>query len=191
MSASEIANIYSSINNIQLGLNEVTGNTFSNYNQLSRIVSQQANIYNSVYYGSGNIVTGNIVVNNNALITGNVGINNTNPQYELDIKGSANITENASLNTFSLSSSNYFTSPTKILGGTITIPSTASNSGYSVAVTFSVPFSSRPIVVYNADNVNLLSSVFSVSTTGFTATGRNVAGSATGGTGNWIAIGPA
>ncbi len=207
MSAGEIANIYSSINNIQLGLNEVTGNTFSNYNQLSRIVAQQANIYNSVYYGSGNIVTGNIVINNNANINGilnidngllysnptnnRIGINNTNPQYELDVKGSANITENASLNTFSLSSSNYFTSPTKILAGTITIPSTASNSGYSVAVTFSVPFSSRPIVVYNADNVNLLSSVFSVSTTGFTATGRNVAGSATGGTGNWIAIGPA
>ncbi len=72
MSASEIANIYSSINNIQLGLNEVTGNTFSNYNQLSRIVAQQANIYNSVYYGSGNILTGNIVVNNNANINGGI-----------------------------------------------------------------------------------------------------------------------
>ncbi len=72
MSAGEIANIYSSINNIQLGLNEVTGNTFSNYNQLSRIVAQQANIYNSVYYGSGNILTGNIVINNNANINGGI-----------------------------------------------------------------------------------------------------------------------
>ncbi len=72
MSAGEIANIYSSINNIQLGLNEVTGNTFSNYNQLSRIVSQQANIYNAVYYGSGNIVTGNLVVNSVANISGNL-----------------------------------------------------------------------------------------------------------------------
>ncbi len=78
MSAAEIANIYASINNIQLGLNEVTGNTFSNYNQLSRIVSQQGNIYNSVYYGSGNIVTGNIVVNNNATITGNISVGGWN-----------------------------------------------------------------------------------------------------------------
>ncbi len=99
MSASEIANIYSSINNIQLGLNEVTGNNFSNYNQLSRIVSQQANIYNTLYYGTGNLTTGNLSVSANALISGNLVINNgnvgigkTNPRYAFDMVGTANIT---------------------------------------------------------------------------------------------------
>ncbi len=36
-------------------LSNVTGNTLSNYNQLSRIVAQQGNIYNTVYFGLGNI----------------------------------------------------------------------------------------------------------------------------------------
>ena len=110
MSVAEIANIYSSINNIQLGLNEVTGNTFSNYNQLSRIVSQQANIYNTIYYGTGNLTTGNLTVTSNYNISGNlnvdsdtfwvdatnhrIGILNTNPLQALDIKGSANISAN-------------------------------------------------------------------------------------------------
>ncbi len=104
MSAAEIANIYSSINNIQLGLNEVTGNSFSNYNQLSRIVAQQANIYNSVYYGSGNIVTGNLYVSSNALITGNlvisngnVGIWTSNPLANLDVQGNARINGNVNI----------------------------------------------------------------------------------------------
>ncbi len=107
MSASDIANIYASINNLQNQFDAITGNTLSNYNQLSRIVSQQGNIYNSVYYGSGNIVTGNLIVGGNATISSNlnvdngtlyvdnvnnrVGILNTNPQYDLDVKGSANI----------------------------------------------------------------------------------------------------
>jgi cytoskeletal protein CcmA (bactofilin family) len=107
MSAAEIANIYSSINNIQLGLNEVTGNTFSNYNQLSRIVSQQANIYNSVYYGAGDINSRNLSVNTNALISGilnvdngtlyvdntnnRVGINTTTPNSDFQVNGSATI----------------------------------------------------------------------------------------------------
>lgn len=103
MSSSDFANVYASINNLQNQFDAITGNTLSNYNQLSRIVAQQANIYNSVYYGSGNIVTGNIVVNNNANINGilnidngllysnptnnRIGINNTNPQFDLDVNG--------------------------------------------------------------------------------------------------------
>ncbi len=88
-------------------VSNITGNTLSNYNQLSRIVAQQGNIYNTVYFGTGNLTTGNLSVNNNSSINGNlnvdsgtflvdsvnnrVGILNTNPQYPLDVKGSANI----------------------------------------------------------------------------------------------------
>ncbi len=75
MSSSDFANVYASINNLQNQFDEITGNTLSNYNQLSRIVSQQGNIYNTIYYGTGNIVTGNLIINN-----------------DLDIKGDANIT---------------------------------------------------------------------------------------------------
>ncbi len=124
MSSQEIANIYSSINNIQLGLNEVTGNTFSNYNQLSRIVSQQANIYNTVYYGTGNMSTGNLVVSANCNISGNLIMNNgnlnitrgnvimsngnlglgtTSPMATLDISGNARITGNVSVGSWNSS----------------------------------------------------------------------------------------
>ena len=48
----EFANVYLSINNLEGNFNAITGNTLSNYNQLSRIVSQQANIYNTIYYGT-------------------------------------------------------------------------------------------------------------------------------------------
>ncbi len=78
MSSSDFANVYASINNLQNQFDEITGNTLSNYNQLSRIVSQQGNIYNSVYYGTGNIVTGNLSVNANTLINGNLVIGSGN-----------------------------------------------------------------------------------------------------------------
>ncbi len=107
MSSSDFANVYASINNLQNQFDEITGNTLSNYNQLSRIIAQQGNIYNTIYYGTGNLSTGNLTVNNNSSINGNlnvdsgtflvdsinnrVGIRNTNPQYALDIVGSANI----------------------------------------------------------------------------------------------------
>ena len=39
MSSSDFANVYASINNLQNQFDEITGNTLSNYNQLSRIVS--------------------------------------------------------------------------------------------------------------------------------------------------------
>lgn len=112
MSSQDIANIYASINNLQAQFNSFTGNTLSNYNQINRIVSQQSNIYNSIYNGTGNIVsgninfTGNIFKNGNIFNTGNsqwtssganiyyngnVGIGTINPQYKLDVSGNANI----------------------------------------------------------------------------------------------------
>jgi hypothetical protein len=68
----EFANVYLTINNLEGNFNAITGNTLSNYNQLSRIVSQQANIYNTLYYGAGDISTGNLSVSANALISGNL-----------------------------------------------------------------------------------------------------------------------
>ncbi len=78
MSVGDFANVYASINNLQNQFDGITGNTLSNYNQLSRIVFQQGNIYNSIYYGTGNIVSNNIVVNNNANIIRNDDMNNGN-----------------------------------------------------------------------------------------------------------------
>jgi hypothetical protein len=95
-------------------LSNVTGNTLSNYNQLSRIVSQQGNIYNTVYFGLGNLSTGNLnftgnlfqngspyigsqwtTLNGNIYYSsGNVGIKNSTPNFELDVYGNINLSGN-------------------------------------------------------------------------------------------------
>ena len=72
--AGDLANIYSAIGNLEGQFNYITGNTMTNYNQLSRIVSQQSNIYNTIYYGLGNMSTGNLIINNSYLINGNLSL---------------------------------------------------------------------------------------------------------------------
>lgn len=72
MSVSDFANVYAYINNLQNQYDQITGNIFSNYNQLSQIMAQQNSVYNAIYYGTGNIVTGNLAVNRSANISGNV-----------------------------------------------------------------------------------------------------------------------
>ncbi len=57
MSSADINAINQVLGNIQSQINLITGNTLSNYNQLSRIVAQQSNIYNTIYYGLGNLST--------------------------------------------------------------------------------------------------------------------------------------
>ncbi len=100
----EFANVYLSLNNLEGNFNAITGNTLSNYNQLSRIVSQQANIYNTVYYGLGNMSTGNLVVSANCNISGNLimnignlGVGTSNPQSTLSVSGNAVITGNVNV----------------------------------------------------------------------------------------------
>ncbi len=150
----EFANVYLTINNLEGNFNAITGNTLSNYNQLSRIVSQQANIYNTIYYGTGNLTTGNLSVTSNVLINGTlnvdnglvwtnpinnrVGILNTNPQYELDVKGFANIS--SSLYAIGLASFGG-QSPFKIDYGQIT--TNASGNG---VFTFNLTYNSAPFV---------------------------------------------
>lgn len=79
----QLANIYAAINNLEGEFNYITGNILTNYNQISRIVAQQGNIYNTVYNGLGNLTTGNLTVNNNynianVLNTGNLTVNSAN-----------------------------------------------------------------------------------------------------------------
>ncbi len=72
--AGDLANIYAAIGNLEGQFNYITGNTMSNYNQLSRIVAQQSNIYNTIYYGLGNLATGNLIINNTYAINGNLSL---------------------------------------------------------------------------------------------------------------------
>ncbi len=97
----QINDLNAAVQALDSSLTQITGNTMSNYNQLSRIVSQQANIYNTLYYGDGDVSTRNLSVSANALITGNlvisngnIGIGTVNPLAKLDISGNARITGN-------------------------------------------------------------------------------------------------
>ncbi len=114
MSTADINAINQSLANIQSSFNDITGNTLSNYNQLSRIVSQQGNIYNTIYFGLGNLSTGNLnftgnlfqngspyigsqwtTLNGNIYYSsGNVGIKKTTPNFELDVNGNINLSGN-------------------------------------------------------------------------------------------------
>ncbi len=91
-------------------ISNVQSNIFSNYNSITRTVSQLPPLYYTIYYGTGNTNCSNLIVSSNANINGNlfidngtlfantlnnrVGINNVNSQYDLDINGSANISIN-------------------------------------------------------------------------------------------------
>ena len=89
----QINDLNAAVQALDSSLTQITGNTMSNYNQLSRIVSQQANIYNTLYYGTGNMSTGNLSVSANALISGNLVINGN-----IVSSGNLNVTGNTILN---------------------------------------------------------------------------------------------
>lgn len=74
----EFANVYLSINYLEGNFNLITENSLNNYNQITQYIFQQPNIYNTIYYGYGNINTNNLFVNNNANINGNYNISNGN-----------------------------------------------------------------------------------------------------------------
>ena len=114
----QINDLNAAVQALDSSLTQITGNTMSNYNQLSRIVAQQANIYNTVYYGTGNMstgflsvsancnISGNLVLNNGnlnitrgnvILSNGNLGIGTTNPLATLDISGNARINGNVNI----------------------------------------------------------------------------------------------
>ncbi len=101
MSTSDINAINQALANIQSSFNSITGNTLSSYNQLSRIVSQQSNIYNTIYYGTGNLTTGNLSLTGNLIGFSNIilpsgsrmtiGSTTINDRYDLSISGNLNV----------------------------------------------------------------------------------------------------
>ncbi len=166
----QINNLNAAVQALDSSLTQITGNTMSNYNQLSRIVSQQANIYNSVYYGSGNIVTGNLSVTSNALISGNLVINNgnigigtSNPLSTLDISGNARITGNVNVGTqLKIGNSNTI----KDIRTGIVAGGTSTGS-----VTFSPAMSSVPVITTTIQSSNtgqvFSITIYSISINGF------------------------
>ncbi len=61
----QIDELNAAVATLNSSLNQITGNTILNYNQLTRISSQQGNILNSISNGNGNLTTGNVTVPNN------------------------------------------------------------------------------------------------------------------------------
>ena len=64
------------IGNIQANLNIISSNTFSNYNQLTEIMTKQSSIYNPIYYSSGNIICENLLARNSYIINGTLLFSN-------------------------------------------------------------------------------------------------------------------
>lgn len=78
MSNSDTIAINQLMGNIFTQMSNITGNNTSTYNQLSRIIGQQSNISNLIYNGTGNIITGNLIVNDLLNINGNLAYSNLN-----------------------------------------------------------------------------------------------------------------
>ncbi len=78
MSSANINAINQALANIQSSFNSISGNVFYSYNQVTRIVTQQSNIYNYLYYGGGNLNTGNLYVSSYANINSNLFITKSN-----------------------------------------------------------------------------------------------------------------
>ena len=78
MSHSDTVAINTLMGNIFTQMSNITGNSSSPYNLLSRIVGQQSNISNLIYNGSGNIITGDLILNDLLNINGNLTYSNIN-----------------------------------------------------------------------------------------------------------------
>lgn len=72
MSSADINAINYSLANIELQINNITGTPLIFYNPINRISSQQGNVYNSLFYGTGNLNASNIIVNSNTTISANL-----------------------------------------------------------------------------------------------------------------------
>lgn len=64
------------LGNIQSNLNIISGNVFSNYNQLTEIMSKQSSIYNPIYFSSGNITCTNFIATNTYYMNGTLSFSN-------------------------------------------------------------------------------------------------------------------
>ncbi len=107
-------------------VSNVTGNTLSNYNQLSRIVAQQGNVYNSIYYGTSSITTNSLTVSSNVYLTNspNTYINNdSNILF-------SNIYNNSNINFVVLGGANTTTGTYVYPNGSMSINKNTLTSGY-------------------------------------------------------------
>ena len=149
----QINDLNAAVQALDSSLTQITGNTMSNYNQLSRIVSQQANIYNTVYYGSGNMSTGFLSVGANCNINGNLIIAN----------GNANINGSLLSNGISTFSGQ---SPFKIDYGNI-ITDAAGDGTFNYNITYtSTPFVF--LTVFSGSNFQKIAHIKSRTTTNCT-----------------------
>lgn len=87
MSSADIISINNALANIQSQINNTTGSQLISYNQINRISFQQANVYNSLYNGTGNLNASNLFVNNNTTISGNLLTPNVSLNGNLAIFG--------------------------------------------------------------------------------------------------------
>ncbi len=119
----QINDLNAAVQALDSSLTQITGNTMSNYNQLSRIVAQQANIYNTVYYGTGNMSTGFLSVGANCNISGNLIISTGNivSSGNLVLTQNANITGNISAIGVIFGVNKYINQMTALSGTTVSV----------------------------------------------------------------------
>ncbi len=82
---SDFANINSSLFSIQTNFNNLTGNILYNYNQLTRVSSQQSNITSFLSNNNANIESQTMIISNLANISRNTILNNGNININKDI----------------------------------------------------------------------------------------------------------
>jgi hypothetical protein len=131
MSAGDIANINTALDNIQEGLNLYTGNTLINYNQINTIVSKQNTTLNSIYGGSGNIYIGNLSLGSNIKCTGLSTGSSSQAPFRIEYGTTATVNTTTSIN-FSQA---FTTAPTVVITGFIS--SAAAPSHYIRTITTS------------------------------------------------------
>ncbi len=71
--SNDAGNLFASIANVESQYAFITGNLITNYTQITRKgIFEQANVYNNIYYGLGNMNVGNLSINGNVNINGNI-----------------------------------------------------------------------------------------------------------------------
>ncbi len=73
----QIDQLNAAVATMNSSLTQITGNTLLNYNQLTRINSQQSNILTSIQTSGGNLNTGTIRVSNNSNVNGTLFVDQT------------------------------------------------------------------------------------------------------------------
>lgn len=132
MSAGDIANINTALDNIQSGLNLYTGNTLINYNNITSIVNKQNAILGNLYGGTGNINVGNVSVTSNINCTG-ISTGGGTPPTQAPFRVEFGTTATVSTTTTITFSQAFTTPPTVLVTGFIN--SAAAPAHYITSIT--------------------------------------------------------